>query len=150
MRIAVALVVSCLVLQAASSPENRTVTDPKSITSSANPNAAPASLEELVDTRSISSPAWSPDGREIVFTTNVTGRNNLWRVPSRGGWPIQLTQSDDREPRWVNPLRQSNQRWRYRLRHLPNRCQGWKSSEPDAAQGRTRFSWPRRFWRASQ
>jgi Tol biopolymer transport system component len=30
-----------------------------------------------------------------VFTTDISGRVNLWRVRASGGWPIQLTQSDD-------------------------------------------------------
>ena len=34
---------------------------------------------------------------KIVFTTNLTGRNNLWQGAAAGGWPIQLTQSDDRQ-----------------------------------------------------
>jgi dipeptidyl aminopeptidase/acylaminoacyl peptidase len=32
-----------------------------------------------------------------VFTTNLTGRNNLWKVPAAGGWPLQVSQSDDRQ-----------------------------------------------------
>ncbi|MBV9342483.1 MAG: S9 family peptidase [Acidobacteria bacterium] len=41
--------------------------------------------------------AWSPDGREVVFTTDMSGRLNLWKVKSSGGWPLQLTQSDERQ-----------------------------------------------------
>lgn len=97
MKLAFALVFSAAALCGASSPDDRKVTDPKSIVSASNPDAAPVAIEELVYTRSTSSPAWSPDGDEIVFTTNLTGRNNLWKVPAAGGWPIQLTQSDDRQ-----------------------------------------------------
>ncbi len=97
MKPALALLCSCAALLAASGPDDRPITDPKSITSASNPGAAPAPIEELVYTRSTSGPAWSPDGREIVFTTNLTGRNNLWKVAAAGGWPIQLTQSDDRQ-----------------------------------------------------
>ncbi|MGH9524388.1 MAG: S9 family peptidase [Terriglobales bacterium] len=32
-----------------------------------------------------------------MFSTNLSGRMNLWKVRSSGGWPIQLTQSDDRQ-----------------------------------------------------
>jgi len=41
--------------------------------------------------------AWSPDGRDVVFTTNLTDGANLWKVSAAGGFPIQLLQSDDRK-----------------------------------------------------
>lgn len=80
----------------ASSPDNRVITDPKSIVSVANPAARPVPIDNLYFTRSVFGPAWSPDGREIVFTTDMSGRYNLWKVSASGGWPVQLTQSDDR------------------------------------------------------
>jgi dipeptidyl aminopeptidase/acylaminoacyl peptidase len=53
-------------------------------------------------TRQVGRPAWSPDGKTIVFVTNISGRNNLWMVPAEGGWPTQLTVSDQRQmaPAW--------------------------------------------------
>ena len=84
-------------LMGSSGPDDRQVTDPKFIESQANPQARPIPVDELYFTRSVNDPAWSPDGREIVFTTNLTGRNNLWKVPAAGGWPLQLSQSDDRQ-----------------------------------------------------
>jgi dipeptidyl aminopeptidase/acylaminoacyl peptidase len=54
-------------------------------------------IEDLFYSRRVSSPAWSPDGKRIAFTTNLTGRNNLWVVNADGGWPLQLTVSDDRQ-----------------------------------------------------
>ena len=84
-------------LAGSSGPDDRQVTDPKSIQSAANPGAKAIPIDELFFTRSVSGPSWSPDGEEIVLTTNLTGRDNLWKVPASGGWPIQLSQSDDRE-----------------------------------------------------
>ena len=45
---------------------------------------------------------WSPDGKTVAFISNLSGRNNLWLVPSEGGWPMQLTVSDQRQtaPTW--------------------------------------------------
>jgi len=84
-------------LLADDSPNGRQATDPKSITSLPNPSARAVPIEDLFYSRRVSSPAWSPDGKQIVFTTNLTGRANLWKVNSAGGWPLQLTVSDDRQ-----------------------------------------------------
>jgi dipeptidyl aminopeptidase/acylaminoacyl peptidase len=59
--------------------------------------AGPIPIEDLFYTRSVSGPSWSPDGSAVVFTTNTTGRLNLWKVPVQGGYPVQLAQSDDRQ-----------------------------------------------------
>jgi dipeptidyl aminopeptidase/acylaminoacyl peptidase len=80
-----------------SGPDARQITDPKSITSVANPNARPIPIDDLYFTRSVSSASWSPDGKEIAFTTDISGRSNLWKVNANGGWPIQLAQSEDRQ-----------------------------------------------------
>jgi dipeptidyl aminopeptidase/acylaminoacyl peptidase len=87
---------------AVKSPDDRTITDPKSLNSRSNPNAGPIEIDELFYTRNVSGPAWSPEGREVVFSTNLSGRMNLWKVSADGGWPIQLSQSDDRQslPAW--------------------------------------------------
>ena len=79
--------------------DDRLVTDPKSLNARSNPKAGPIAIDELFYTRTVANPSWSPDGREIVFTTNFTGRLNLWKVAAEGGWPVQLSQSDDRQMR---------------------------------------------------
>lgn len=86
----------------ASGPADRQPTDPKSISSPASPNAKPVPIDDLFYSRRIADQSWSPDGKEIVITTNFTGRLNLWKVSAAGGWPIQLLQSDDRQfyPFW--------------------------------------------------
>ncbi|HEX4808425.1 MAG TPA: S9 family peptidase [Bryobacteraceae bacterium] len=88
---------SALSLMALSGPDERQITDPKSISSVSNPGAGPVSIDDLFFTRNVGGPSWSPDGKDIVLTTNLTGRNNLWKVSSSGGWPIQVSQSDDRQ-----------------------------------------------------
>jgi dipeptidyl aminopeptidase/acylaminoacyl peptidase len=82
-------------LLATDSPQDRQITDPKSVISKENHQAGPVPIPQLYYTRSTLEPAWSPDAREVVFTTNLTGRLNLWKVAEGGGFPIQLTQSDD-------------------------------------------------------
>jgi len=61
-----------------------------------NPHSHPLDLDTLYFTRSILSFRWSSDGEQIYFDTNITGRFNIWRVPSPGGWPVQATVSDER------------------------------------------------------
>jgi Tol biopolymer transport system component len=36
-------------------------------------------------------PSWSPDGRRVFFTSDRSGRQEIWSVPASGGQPIQLT-----------------------------------------------------------
>src|SRR5689334_17040747 len=90
-------VISCF----ASGPADRQPTDPKSITSPVSAGAKPVPIDDLFYSRRITDQGWSPDGKEIVITTNFTGRFNLWKLSSSGGWPTQLLQSDDRQ---INPI----------------------------------------------
>lgn len=82
---------------AANGPDDRAITDPKSVTSETNSNARPAPIGDLYYTHSVYGTAWSPDGKQISFTSDLAGRPNLWKVSASGGWPVQLTQSDDRQ-----------------------------------------------------
>ena len=91
-------------LAAQTLPTPQAVTDPKQIASKPNAQVEPRSLtiEKLYMTRQVGRPTWSPDGKSIAFVSNMSGRNNLWLVPAEGGWPVQLTVSDQRQasPAW--------------------------------------------------
>jgi dipeptidyl aminopeptidase/acylaminoacyl peptidase len=80
-------------------PAPQAVTDPKQISSKPNAQVEPRSLtiEKLYMTRQIGRPTWSPDGKSIAFISNMSGRNNIWVVPGEGGFPVQLTVSDQRQ-----------------------------------------------------
>src|SRR3989454_2535198 len=79
------------------------VTDPKQISSKSKTQVEKnLSIEKLYMTRAIGATAWSPEGETLAFNPNINGRNNLWLVPAEGGWPTQLTVSDQRQtaPAW--------------------------------------------------
>lgn len=95
LRLACLMILITPLLSGASGPGERQITDPQSVVSASNPAAHPVPIDDLYYTRSVFGPAWSPDGRQVVFTTDMSGRFNLWKVSAGGGWPIQLTQSDD-------------------------------------------------------
>src|SRR4051812_42167653 len=86
----------CLLAQS-SGPDDRLITDPHSIRSLENSRAQPVPIDDLYFTRSLGGASCSPDGKEIALTMDMSGRANLWKVSSAGGWPIQLAQSDDRQ-----------------------------------------------------
>jgi dipeptidyl aminopeptidase/acylaminoacyl peptidase len=84
-------------------PVPQAVTDPKQIASKPNAQVEKnLSIEKLYMTRQVGRSDWSRDGKQIVFVSNISGRNNLWLVPAEGGWPVQLTVSDQRQtsPAW--------------------------------------------------
>ncbi|MGC2369338.1 MAG: hypothetical protein WA474_09760, partial [Candidatus Sulfotelmatobacter sp.] len=104
---AIVILMSTVVAQnlpAQTLPTPQAVTDPKKIASKPNAEVEPKSLtiEKLYMTRQVGRPTWSPDGKQIAFISNMSGRNNLWLVPAEGGWPVQLTVSDQRQtaPAW--------------------------------------------------
>jgi dipeptidyl aminopeptidase/acylaminoacyl peptidase len=97
------VVLMSVVAQSQITQATQAITDPKQVTSKPNAQVERSlSIEKLYRTRAVGDTAWSPDGKTIVFVSNISGRNNLWLVPSTGGWPTQLTISDQRQtaPIW--------------------------------------------------
>lgn len=76
---------------------DRPVTDPRALVSPSDPQARPVPIEDAVFSRGVLDFTWSPDGKGLYLSTNLTGRYNIWRTDGNGGWPVQLTQSDDRQ-----------------------------------------------------
>jgi dipeptidyl aminopeptidase/acylaminoacyl peptidase len=84
-------------------PKPQAVTDPKLIVSKPDARVEKnLSIEKLYMTRLVGGSTWSPDGKTVAFVSNLSGRNNIWLVPSEGGWPTQLTVSNERQtqPTW--------------------------------------------------
>jgi dipeptidyl aminopeptidase/acylaminoacyl peptidase len=49
-------------------------------------------MEQFFAVRRFSSVlAFTADGSQLLFASNMSGQFNLWRVPVEGGWPDQLT-----------------------------------------------------------
>ncbi|HYL92172.1 MAG TPA: hypothetical protein VEW69_03345, partial [Alphaproteobacteria bacterium] len=84
------------------------ITDPAQITSREKWDVQPFTVDKLFMTRAIGDSTWSPDGKQVAFITNVSGRNNLWTVSAESGWPTQLTVSNQRQ---VTPAWSPNGRW---------------------------------------
>jgi dipeptidyl aminopeptidase/acylaminoacyl peptidase len=78
-------------------PVPKAITDPAKLESRSLPDFKPVALEKFFLTRQFESAAWSPDGKQIAFTSNISGRMNIWLVSSEGGWPKQLTISEQRQ-----------------------------------------------------
>jgi dipeptidyl aminopeptidase/acylaminoacyl peptidase len=88
---------------------SQAITDPKLITSRIlKREVQPFTIEKLYTTRNIGGSSWSPDGKTIAFITNISGRNNIWLLPSEGGWPSQLTISDQRQ---IDPVWSPDGKW---------------------------------------
>ena len=84
-------------------PVPQAITDPKQIASKPDARVEKnLSIEKLYMTRQVGGATWSPDGKTVAFISNLSGRNNLWLMPAEGGWPMQLTVSNERQasPTW--------------------------------------------------
>jgi dipeptidyl aminopeptidase/acylaminoacyl peptidase len=113
------LAASCSVAQIKESPA--VITDPAQITSKQKFDLQPLTVEKLYMTRAVGGSSWSPDDKQVAFVSNMSGRNNIWLVPAQGGWPMQLTVSNQRQlnivwspkGRWIayNSDDDGNEQW---------------------------------------
>ena len=97
------------------------ITDPTQITSKQKFDIQPFTIDKLYMTRAIAYATWSPDDKQVAFVTNISGRYNIWLVPSQSGWPTQLTVSNQRQiniawspkGRWIayNSDYDGNEQW---------------------------------------
>jgi dipeptidyl aminopeptidase/acylaminoacyl peptidase len=96
----------CSRAAAQTGPAPEAITDPAKISSKTDAEVEQAqqslALERLYAMRTVGRTTWSPDGRTVAFVSNLGGRENLWLVPEKGGWPTELTVSDQRQenPTW--------------------------------------------------
>lgn len=93
---ALALMAAGQVMAAPVPAPARDITDPRTIASGQRPPTPPVPIADLYFTRGALDAVWTPDGKSLVFSTNLTGRYNLWKMDADGSWPVQLTRSDDR------------------------------------------------------
>ena len=114
------VLISFAAMAQAPQPSNA-ITDPAQITSKQKFDIQPFTIEKLYMTRTVGDSSWSPDDKQIAFVTNISGRNNIWLVPSQSGWPVQLTVSNQRQNniawspkgRWIayNSDYDGNEQW---------------------------------------
>ena len=76
-------------------PNSRTPTAPKSVTAPQGSASAPVDIPDLLSTVRLGEAAWSPDGKQILYSGNASGRINLWLMNADGTGARQLLHSDD-------------------------------------------------------
>jgi len=76
-------------------PNARMPTAPKSMTAPQGVPGAPVDIPDLLSTVRLSDAAWSPDGKQILYSGNASGRFNLWVMNADGTGAHQLLHSDD-------------------------------------------------------
>ncbi len=84
------------------------ITDAAKIESPTLLDFKPIDLDKVFLTRQFDGATWSPDGTQVAFTSNISGRLNLWLVAASGGWPRQLTVNDQRQ---TSPVWSPNGKW---------------------------------------
>ena len=81
----------------ADGPAERKPTDPMAVTSMHGPASIPLPVEALLTTTRIGGVTLSTDGRMLAYTSNASGRPNLWLMHADGTNAHQLITSNDRQ-----------------------------------------------------
>ena len=68
-------------------------TDP--LRAQAAPDDLAATVAAMARVGAAWAPSLAPDGKQMAFLTRLSGSPQVWTVPTAGGWPMQLTASDD-------------------------------------------------------
>lgn len=92
------VVLTCLTgVAVGSGPADRKPTDPRSVASLAGVGTGPVSVQALLKTTRSGGFAPSHDSRRIAYTSDSTGRTNLWIMNLDGSGARQLVTSNDRQ-----------------------------------------------------
>ena len=78
-------------------PADRVATDPHAVSSASAATTPALPVDALLTTTRISGVARSNDGRKLVYTSNASGRPNLWIMNADGTGAHQLVTNDDRQ-----------------------------------------------------
>jgi Tol biopolymer transport system component len=89
-------------------PDDRVLTDPRSVVSLSNPAARPLPVSDLYSSHAVSGASWSPNGSEIVFTADLSGRSNIWKIDTSGGLPKEVARSGESQ---TNPVFSPDGKW---------------------------------------
>ena len=88
---------TALAMAQVSGPADRSVTEPRSVSSTSRATSGPVKVADLMQTTALAGATLSPDGARIAYTGNASGRFNLWVMNTDGSAPHQLIKSNDRQ-----------------------------------------------------
>jgi dipeptidyl aminopeptidase/acylaminoacyl peptidase len=99
LRLLIALFVFAQVALAQTLTPPKAETDPQNVVGKMRAELTTYTMDKFFLSRQIGGSSWSADGKQVVVVSNLSGRHNLWVVSADGGWPQQLTVSDQRQQR---------------------------------------------------